>query len=234
MHDDRHPDARPALEPAPAPAWAEPVRREPHAAPPSRRSGGRRSTPASSGRAAASCRGFGRTSGPATGEGPSWDDVEETLIAGDVGAALAIDLVERARKRRDAGGPEAAIRAELAALLVAARPRLEPALGGRRRPGGRARRRRQRDRQDDDDRQARQPLRGRGSLGHPRRRRHVPRRGHRPAPDLGRPGQGPDGRPRPGRRSRARSSTTRSTPPSPAAPTWSSPTPPAGSTPART
>jgi fused signal recognition particle receptor len=51
-------------------------------------------------------------------EGPSWDDVEETLIAGDVGAALAIDLVERARRRRDPGGPEAAIRAELAALLV--------------------------------------------------------------------------------------------------------------------
>jgi fused signal recognition particle receptor len=51
-------------------------------------------------------------------EGPSWDDVEETLIAGDVGAALAIDLVERARRRREPGGPEAAIRAELAALLV--------------------------------------------------------------------------------------------------------------------
>ena len=56
--------------------------------------------------------------GSAEGEGPSWDDVEETLIAGDVGAALAIDLVERARRRRDPGGPEAAIRAELAALLV--------------------------------------------------------------------------------------------------------------------
>jgi fused signal recognition particle receptor len=51
-------------------------------------------------------------------DGPQWDEVEETLIAGDVGAALAIDLVERARKRRDPGGPEAAIRAELAALLV--------------------------------------------------------------------------------------------------------------------
>ncbi|HET7727705.1 MAG TPA: signal recognition particle-docking protein FtsY [Candidatus Limnocylindrales bacterium] len=47
-----------------------------------------------------------------------WEDVEETLIAGDVGAALAIDLVERARKRRDPGGPEAAVRAELAALLA--------------------------------------------------------------------------------------------------------------------
>jgi len=50
--------------------------------------------------------------------GPAWDDVEETLIAGDVGATLAIELVERARSRRDPGGPEAAIRAELAALLV--------------------------------------------------------------------------------------------------------------------
>ena len=27
-------------------------------------------------------------------EDPAWDDVEETLIAGDVGAALAIDIVE--------------------------------------------------------------------------------------------------------------------------------------------
>ncbi len=52
------------------------------------------------------------------GDDPQWDDVEEVLIAGDVGAALAIDLVERARKRRDPAGAEAAIRAELAALLV--------------------------------------------------------------------------------------------------------------------
>ncbi|MGZ8513426.1 MAG: signal recognition particle-docking protein FtsY [Candidatus Limnocylindrales bacterium] len=50
--------------------------------------------------------------------GPSWDEVEETLIAGDVGATLAIELVERARARRDPGGPEAAVRAELAALLI--------------------------------------------------------------------------------------------------------------------
>ncbi len=50
--------------------------------------------------------------------GPSWDDVEESLIAGDVGAALAIELVERARMSREPGGPEAAIRTELAALLV--------------------------------------------------------------------------------------------------------------------
>ena len=52
-------------------------------------------------------------------DGASWDDVEETLIAGDVGAALAMDVVEKARGRRDPGGAEAAVRAELAALLVA-------------------------------------------------------------------------------------------------------------------
>jgi fused signal recognition particle receptor len=57
--------------------------------------------------------------GPA---GPSWDDVEETLIAGDVGASLAMDIVERARARRDPGGPEAAVRAELAALLLPRAP----------------------------------------------------------------------------------------------------------------
>ena len=51
-------------------------------------------------------------------EGPQWDEVEETLIAGDVGASLAIDLVERARQRRHPDGAEAAIRDELAALLV--------------------------------------------------------------------------------------------------------------------
>ena len=51
-------------------------------------------------------------------DGPAWDEVEETLITGDVGASLAIEVVERARKRRDPGGPEAAVRAELSALLV--------------------------------------------------------------------------------------------------------------------
>ncbi len=54
--------------------------------------------------------------------GPSWDDVEETLIAGDVGASLALDVVEKARARRDPAGAEAAVRAELAALLVPREP----------------------------------------------------------------------------------------------------------------
>src|SRR6266545_3725219 len=33
--------------------------------------------------------------------GPSWDDVEETLIGGDVGAGLAMEVVERAKRRHD-------------------------------------------------------------------------------------------------------------------------------------
>jgi fused signal recognition particle receptor len=105
----------------PVPTWAEPVRvAEPAPAAP-------QSPPAT---AAALDAGLERTRGgfmarlrgqlgSATGEEPSWDDVEESLIAGDVGAALAIDLVERARRNRDAANPEAAIRTELAALLVA-------------------------------------------------------------------------------------------------------------------
>ncbi len=61
--------------------------------------------------------------------GPSWDDVEETLIAGDVGATLAMEVVERARKRHHPDGAEAAVRAELSALLVPRDPdwRPEPA-----------------------------------------------------------------------------------------------------------
>jgi fused signal recognition particle receptor len=62
----------------------------------------------------------------------AWEEVEETLIAGDVGAALAVEIVERARRRRDAGGPEAAVRQELAALLAPREPtwRFEPAVPG--------------------------------------------------------------------------------------------------------
>jgi fused signal recognition particle receptor len=53
-------------------------------------------------------------------EGDSaWDDVEETLIAGDVGAALSMEVVEKARAKQHPDGREAAVREELAALLVA-------------------------------------------------------------------------------------------------------------------
>jgi fused signal recognition particle receptor len=62
----------------------------------------------------------------------TWEEVEETLIAGDVGAALAIEVVERARTRRHPEGPEAAVREELAALLAPREPGwiFEPAAPG--------------------------------------------------------------------------------------------------------
>ena len=56
----------------------------------------------------------------------SWDDVEETLIAGDIGASLAMEVVDRARRRRDPGGAEASVRAELAALLAPREPGWSP------------------------------------------------------------------------------------------------------------
>ena len=52
------------------------------------------------------------------GDEVDWDEVEETLIAADVGASLAMEVVERARRVRGPDGAEAAVRAELAALLV--------------------------------------------------------------------------------------------------------------------
>ena len=52
-----------------------------------------------------------------------WDEIEETLILGDVGPSLAAEVVERARRSGDAASAEAAVRRELRALLV---PRTEP------------------------------------------------------------------------------------------------------------
>jgi len=101
----------PVVQP-PAPAWAAPVHETAATTEAALEVGLERTR----GNFMSRLRGF---LGTGTGEGPSWDEVEETLIAGDVGAALAIDLVERARRRRDPGGAEAAIRAELADLLVA-------------------------------------------------------------------------------------------------------------------
>jgi fused signal recognition particle receptor len=61
-----------------------------------------------------------RLGGPAA-SAAAWEEVEEALIGGDVGPALAMRIVEGARRRLDAAGPEAAVRAELEAIL--ARPR---------------------------------------------------------------------------------------------------------------
>lgn len=61
-----------------------------------------------------------------------WIGVEEALIAGDVGASLAMRVVEAARSRRDAPSAEIAVRAELAGLLAPRDPDwdLRPAVEG--------------------------------------------------------------------------------------------------------
>ena len=64
----------------------------------------------------------------------SWDDVEETLIAGDVGATLAMDVVEKARAARHPDGTEAAVREQLGALLVARDVDWEPRPAGEGQP----------------------------------------------------------------------------------------------------
>jgi len=48
----------------------------------------------------------------------AWEEVEEALIAADVGATLAARVVEKARARRDIGDPRAAVEAELLALFA--------------------------------------------------------------------------------------------------------------------
>jgi fused signal recognition particle receptor len=48
----------------------------------------------------------------------TWDEVEETLIAGDVGATVAALVVERARRADTSTGAIAAVRRELEALLL--------------------------------------------------------------------------------------------------------------------
>jgi fused signal recognition particle receptor len=60
----------------------------------------------------------------------AWDDVEETLIAGDVGVEIASRVVSRARTAYGAGDPMAAVRSELAALLAPREPGWSPRAGG--------------------------------------------------------------------------------------------------------
>jgi fused signal recognition particle receptor len=60
--------------------------------------------------------------GGTTVSAETWAEVEESLIAGDVGAALATTVVDRARDARADDGATAAIRRELAAILVARDP----------------------------------------------------------------------------------------------------------------
>jgi fused signal recognition particle receptor len=48
----------------------------------------------------------------------AWEEVEEALIAADVGATLAARVVEKARARRDIDDPRLAVEAELLALFA--------------------------------------------------------------------------------------------------------------------
>jgi fused signal recognition particle receptor len=48
----------------------------------------------------------------------TWEEVEESLIAGDVGADLATEVVERARERGARDGVEAAVRRELREIFA--------------------------------------------------------------------------------------------------------------------
>ncbi len=48
----------------------------------------------------------------------TWADVEESLIAGDIGATLATEVVERAQRRGRGESATEAVRSELAALLL--------------------------------------------------------------------------------------------------------------------
>jgi fused signal recognition particle receptor len=70
--------------------------------------------------------------GGSTFSDADWDAAEEALIAGDVGVTLATGIVDRARARRDADSPGAAVRAELEALLAPRDPDwdLRPAVPG--------------------------------------------------------------------------------------------------------
>jgi fused signal recognition particle receptor len=64
--------------------------------------------------------------------GPShadWDEVEETLIAGDVGATLAMDVVAKARRLKEMPNAETAVRQVLAGLLLPAEPDWRPMPG---------------------------------------------------------------------------------------------------------
>jgi fused signal recognition particle receptor len=61
-----------------------------------------------------------------------WEEAEEALMGGDVGPALAMAVVERARKRSDADTATRAVQLELAALLVPREPGWVPEPG---RPG---------------------------------------------------------------------------------------------------
>ena len=118
------------------------------------------------------------------------DEIEEALIASDLGPATAAKVRARLAAEKferglteDGGarGRRRGAREDPAPRRRAARDRRLPA------PAGDPGRRRQRLGQDHDHRQARPSLPGAGLFGAARRRRHLPRRRDRAVADLGRP-----------------------------------------------
>ena len=126
----------------------------------------------------------------------TWEELEELLVAADVGAATAQELIGRVRqlvrdeRAEGADGALAILKREMAEMLAVddGGDPMRPEAG---RPAGRADGRRERRREDDGRGEAGAPLPGAGQEGAARGRGHVPRGRHRPAPGVG---------PAPGRR----------------------------------
>ena len=167
------------------------------------------------------------------------ETMERTLIEADFGVPATVDLTEALEDevRKGTLKTEAdlreALKRRVAAMFDGADSRRRRRPRRRRGPHGGAHGRRQRHRQDHDGGQARAPAPAGGPEAAPRRGRHLPRRRHPAAPDLGRS----DRRAVRRRARRAaiprRSRSTPSTPRARAAPTPSSWTPPGGCTPRR-
>ena len=123
-------------------------------------------------------------------------ELEELLIASDMGVGVAGEVTEALRKTRfnQEVSPEE-VRAALADQVIRlVEPVMKPLrLDLDEKALCHPRRRRQRQRQDHDHRQARQAIPGRWARGRARRRRHVPRGGGRAAADLGRAHRLPGG-----------------------------------------
>ncbi len=133
------------------------------------------------------------------------EELEDILIQADLGVETAAAITDALRAGRfDKEITEEEIKAVLAAEVEKALTPVARPLDDRSRPQAAChpRGRRQRHRQDHDHRQARRQAARRGQVGGARRRRHLPRRRHRAAQDLGRAHRRGGRRPRNRRRRR--------------------------------
>ena len=128
----------------------------------------------------------------------TWDEIEEILLGADLGVGAEPGAgrppadAHGGRGRTDSGDhAQPAPRGAAHLGRPDARPHPADLAAPGRLARHRARRRRQRHRQDHDRRQARPGAGGRRRHRRAGCGRHVPRRGRRPAADLGRPGRAP-------------------------------------------